>query len=416
MKKIILFIFLNFILNSTLFAQKIDTDSLLIKTLHEVNISKNYSKAIQLAQLGIKNAPDYLDFHVALGRSYMLTKKIDSSRIYFNHVINKNPKYQEAFIYLAKLEIEEKNAPNAISTIDKALIYYPEEKNFYLLKLQAINLEKEDENSISFLNSLIKKYPTDTDLQQQLIELKIKSVSARIGINYNYTTFSRDGVGPWHLLGLQYIRERKKLTLIGRINYADRRALGKSINSGIQYEFETYFQNYKKSYSYIGAAYSDDLVFPKIRLSYSYFQNLGNGWEGDIGIRYTKTIDKDLYSGVLGVGKYIGSYWLNLRSYFQQDENKIHPAFTATARYYFDTKYDYATVIAGYGSSPDERFSLGLLQQRVSLNSYRIGAGYYKLFHEHFCTGLQVVINRQEYISNNFQNEFDVFFTFQYKL
>jgi YaiO family outer membrane protein len=415
MKKIIFFIWINILLNTNLFAQNIDTDSLLVKTLYELNPSKNYPKAIRMAKLGIKEAPDYLDFHMVLGRCYLLTKKTDSARIYFTHVIEKNPQYKEAFTYLSKLEIEEKNLQNAISTIDKALIYYPEEKNFYLIKLQAINLANDDENSIAFLKYLNQKYPKDTDLEHQLIELKIKSVSDRIGINYNYTAISRDDIGPWHLLGLQYIRERKKLTMIGRINYADRRGFGSSIRSGIQYEFETYFQNNKKSYSFTNIGYSDDIVFPEIRLAYSYFQNLGKGWEGDIGIRYTKTIDTDLYSGVLGVGKYIGSYWINLRSFIQKDLNKIHPSFTATTRYYFDTKYDYATVIAGYGSSPDERVALGQFQQRLSLNSYRIGAGYYKLFYQHYCIGIQAILNHQEYVSNRFQNEFDTFFSIQYK-
>lgn len=411
----LLFIFLNFILNTTIFAQKMDTDSLLVKTLYEINTAKNYTKAIQLAQLGIKNAPDYLDFHLALGRSYMLTKKIDSSRIYLNHVIKENPKYKEAFIYLAKLEIEEKNAPNAIRVIDDALMHYPEDKGFQLLKFQAVSLENDDEKSISFLNNLVQKYPSDTDLQQQLTQLKTKSVSDRVGINYNYTTFNRDGIGPWHLLGLQLLRERKKISLIGRFNYAERRSFGENINSGVQYELETYLKNNKKSYSFANVSYSNDIVFPKLRLSYSYFHDLGKGWEGDLGIRYTKTTDKDLYAGVLGIGKYVGSYWLNLRSYLQINDKRIHPAFTATARYYFDTKYDYATIITGYGSSPDERIISGQIQQRITLDSYRVGAGYYRLFYKHFCLGLQAMLNRQEYISDTFQNEFDVFSSIQYK-
>lgn len=415
MKKNILLVVFNFIVGTTIFAQKMDTDSLLVKTYHEINTSKNYPKAIELARLGIKNAPDYLDFYVALGRSYMMTQKIDSSRICFNHVMDKNPKYKEAFTYLAKLEIEAKNETNAIVAIDKALTYYPDEKDFYLLKLQAINLENDDEKSIAFLSFLTNKYPEDTEIQQQLMELKLKSTSDRLGINYDYTTFNRDGVGPWHLLGLQYIRERKKLTLIGRINYADRRASGNSINSGLQYELETYFKNNKKSYSYTDLAYSNDIVFPEIRLSYSYFHNFNKGWEAEIGMRYTKTADNDVYSGVLGVGKYIGSYWLNLKSYIQSDAGTIHPAFTATARLYFDTKYDYAAIIAGYGTSPDERIYSGQYEQRISLNSFRMGGGYYKLFYENYCTGFQAVLNHQEYSPNNFQNELDLYFSIQYK-
>jgi hypothetical protein len=44
-------------------------------------------------------------------------------------------------------------------------------------------------------------------------------------------------------------------------------------------------------------------------------------------------------------------------------------------------------VLTGYGSSPDERVSLVDLEQRISLNSYRIGAGYFKQFGNQFITG-----------------------------
>jgi hypothetical protein len=77
------------------------------------------------------------------------------------------------------------------------------------------------------------------------------------------------------------------------------------------------------------------------------------------------------------------------------NNKEVNPAFTATARYYFDTKYDYVTVLTGYGSSPDERVSLVDLEQRISLNSYRIGAGYFKQFGNQFITGAQIMINHQ---------------------
>jgi len=415
MKKKLFIIVSIILLSSNLVAQKIDTDSLLVKTYYELNTTRNYTKAIQLAQLGLKIAPNYLDFDLVLGRSYMITKSIDSARVHLNRVIDKNPEYKEAFSYLVKLEIQHKNLVNALSTIDKALNYYPDDLKFHLLKLEIIELEDDDDKTLNYLDSLIKKHPSNLYLKQKLTQLKTKSSSDRVGINYNYTVFSRGSVGPWQLTGLQYIRERKKITLIGRLNFADRQSFGRSISSGIQYEFETYIKNNHQSYSYINTSYSNDLVFPKLRLGYSYFQNFRKGWEGDSGVRYIQTVDNDIYGAQIGVGKYVGSYWLNLKSYFQINKKEINPAFTATARYYSNTKYDYTTVLIGYGTSPDERVSLVDLQQRISLNSYRIGIGYFRQFGNHFITGTQLVLNRQEYIANKFQNELEIFLTLQYK-
>jgi Tfp pilus assembly protein PilF len=113
----------------------------------------------------------------------MLTKKIDSSRVYFNHVINENTKYKEAFSYLTILEIQDKNLVNANSCIDKALNYYPDDLNFNMLKLQILERENDDDKTFNYLNYLIVQYPANADLKQKLTQLKIKSDSDRIGIN-----------------------------------------------------------------------------------------------------------------------------------------------------------------------------------------------------------------------------------------
>lgn len=410
-----IFISLFLFINVCVFAQKIDTDSLLIATHKQINIEKNYPKAIQLSHLGIKNAPNYLDFHLALGRTFMITKQIDSARYYLNYVIEKNPKYKEAFSYLTKLEIAEKNSDNAIKISDKALTFYPDEKEFNLLKLDAISLQNDDDKTIVELNLLVQKYPNDNAIKQQLVELRTKSNADRVGINYSNTTFSRSGIGPWHYVGLQYARERKKLSVIGHINFVDRHSFQTS-NSGLQYEVETYFKIDKKNYSYADIALSnDDIVFPKLRLGYSYFRSFGKSWEADAGIRYTKTTNSEFYASAFGIGKYVGAYWINLKSYMLFFENKTYPAFTATSRYYFNTKYDYLTASIGYGTSPDERIILNQFQQRLSFNSYRFGTGYYKLFNKHYCLGLQVNYNNQEYQKNKYQNEYNLFVSFQYK-
>jgi YaiO family outer membrane protein len=411
----ILFTSLLLTINVCLFAQKIDTDSLIVETNYELKNNKNFAKAIKLARLGIKEAPNYLDFHLALGNAYIQTKQTDSARYFLKYVIEKNTKYTDAFTYLANLELQEKNTTEATNIIEKAIALYPENKDFQLKKLQILNIENYDPQTIYFLETLVEKYPNDTKLKQQLTELKTKVASDRVGITYNNTTFSRNGVGPWHLIGLQYIRERKLLSIIARINYAERYNFGNK-NSGIQYELETYFTNTPKSYSYTNVAYSyDDNVFPKLKLGYSYYYNFNKGWEADAGIRYTKTTNFEFYAAAIGIGKYVGSYWLNLKSYFQFFEGKTYPSFTATGRYYFNTKYDYLTAFIGTGTSPDERITLGQFENRFAFKSYRLGAGYNKILGQHYIVGVQASYNNQEYKLDSFQNEYDLFVSLQYK-
>lgn len=396
-------------------AQQIDTDNLLKEASHEVNVEKNYSSALKKTKLGIKLAPDYLDFYLLTGRIYQLTQKKDSARYYYNYVIDKNPKYEEAFSYLINLNIEDEKYKEAEITVNKALENYPENKNFYYKKLAIYQLENNEQKERDYLKSLALQYPNDAEMKQRIFILETKNNSERIGVNYSYTAFDRKNYGPWHLGSLQYIKQRNWGSLIGRVSYANRFASGESVIDGVQYEVESYIFTGTKSYSYLDAAYSEKTVFPKLKLGYSYFQNFSHGWEADLGIRYVKTPDNDFTTAVIGVGKYLGSYWINLKTFVQKNDNTIYPAFTLTTRYYLDTQFDYLTLIAGYGSSPDDRSILGQYENRVSLNSYRIGGGYFKLINKHYLTGIQVTVNNQEYAPDLKQNETEIALMFQYK-
>jgi len=401
--------------NNVVWGQKIDVDSLLNVAIKEVNKDKNYESALKKIQLGIKLAPDYLDFHLLAGRIYQLTSVKDSARYYYNHVIAKNPVYEDAFTYLINMDIEEKKYTDAEIVVDKAITAHPGKKDFRYKKLSIYELQGDKKKSQAYLKEMQTLYPKDSEFKLHYFIEDTRHNSDRIGINYNFTTFDRSGYGPWHFGSLQYIAQRNWGSAIGRINYSNRYANGQSVVDGIQYEAESYFFTSKNSYSYAGLGYSSDPVFPKLRLGYSFFHNFKKGWEGDLGIRYIDTEDTNFPSAVIGVGKYLGSYWLNLRSYFMFDNSTVYPVFTLTSRYYFNTRFDYLSLTAGYGTSPDERTTLGQIEQRLSLDSFRIGGGYNRLFGQHYITGLQISVNNQEYTPGSKQIETEIALMFQYQ-
>ena len=410
------FIFLFFVSNQKVASQKIDSDSLLTVIIKDMQNGKNYEKNVQRALLGKKLAPTYLDYYLVLGRNYDLLKNSDSARYYYKYYIDKNPINEDAYYYLINIELDEKKYNNAEIIIDQAIASHPEDKGFEQKKLVVYQLQKDRKKEYQYLKTLQLKNPNDDQITQLLFQLESKLRTDRIGINYSFTSFDREGYGPWHLGSLQYIKERQWGSLIGRVNYADRLSSGQSIANGFQYEVESYFFTGKNNYSYVNVAYSEDAVFPKLRLGYSFYQNFKKGWEGDLGIRYLKTQDgTEFTTGVVGVGKYIDSYWVNLRTFIQKDKEDYYPAVTLTVRYYFDTRFDYITLTSGYGSSPEERTTLGQFKERISLDSYRIGAGYFKLFNNHYVTGIQLTYNQQEYIRNSTQNELELSLMLQYK-
>lgn len=407
-------LFCLFLLTSqTVKGQKIDTDSLLTVVIKDMKSAHpDYKANIQRALLGKKLAPDYIDFHLALGRNYDLIKAKDSARYYYNYVIEKNPGYEDAYLYLINLDLEAENYEEALDLTYKAIEAHPDNKTFRLKRIAIYSLQNDTKNEAKYLKSIRAKYPNDPDIEQQLFTLYSKTNVDRAGVYYNYTTIDRDGVGPWHLVSADYMHQRTWGSIIGRVSYAKRLSSSLVMASGLQFEAESYLFAKKNSYSYFNAAYSKDSAFPEWRLGYSYFYNFNKGWEADLGFRFIEMQDNsNLKTLNIGLGKYFGSYWVNLRSYIQKDS----PSFTLTSRYYYGTKYDYITVIAGYGTSPDDRTRSAEYENRTSLNSYRLSAGFYKLIQNHYIFGILITDNQQEYIPNKFQNELDFAFILQYK-
>lgn len=416
MKKIFCIVVIGQFLCISATCQTINTDSLLLEGLKSLK-SQDYGKAIEQGRLGVKIAPEYTDFHMLLGRAFMKTKKIESAQFYFNHVIATAPIYKDAFINSINLANSEEKYERALLTAENAIKHFDDNKEFYSLKLKTLQLKDDNEALISYLTEMVEKYPKDNRFQELLRKEKSKFISDRIGIDNSYSIFNREGVGPWNLTGIQYIRERKKTTFIGRLNYADRRANGSSLRSGYQFELESYIKTGLKGTSISNVAYSNDSVFPQLRLSYSYLHSFETGWEVDAGGRYIKpNSDKDIYAAAVGLGKYFGSSWLNLTSFLFFDEGENFLAVGGTYRYYFNTKYDYFAILTGYGNSPDESLNITSFTNQVSLESYRAGLAFNKIFGNKVILGIQVIGNRQEYIKDKYQNQFDFFAALQYKL
>jgi len=185
--------------------------------------------------------------------------------------------------------------------------------------------------------------------------------------------------------------------------------------NGVQYELSSYIFTTKNNYLFLNAAVSNDVVYPKYRLGASYYISFLKKWEANFGMRYTKTAADDIPALVLGFGTYYKSFWFNLNSFIQSDDNKINPAFTFTSRYYLESRYDYIFGIMGYGTSPDDNNTSGLYSERLNLSSYRIGGGVSKTFFSNYIASFQILYNNQEYFPQKRQNEYEIMLSLQYK-
>ena len=396
--------------------QEINVDSLLTKTIDLLKEEK-YEKVKVNAQKALKIAPDYFDFNLVLGRAQQMTGETDKARQNYNLVIDKDKDYKTAFYYLFELEFQTDNYQRAKEVSETAITYNPDEKDFYFKKLSTFQSLGDLKGEYMYIKEIQPKFPDDSDLDRRLVTLELRFDFDIAGFNYSFTAFDRDNVGPWHLVSFQYIRQRKWGSLIPRINYANRLSDVSDNRNGIQYELESYFFTGINNYSFIGGSYSNDEVFPTWRLRASHFMFFNKGWGADVGVRYDQTFDdRKFYTAALGINKYFGSNWMNLRSFFMtENEDKYYPAFTLTTRHYLDTRFDYIGLILSYGTNPDERTNLSQIQRRISTESYSADLGYFRMLNQRYLIGIQGGYNYQEFLPNRFQNEYELFLRLQYK-
>jgi YaiO family outer membrane protein len=402
--------------STTAASQNINTDSLLKEGLKSFR-QQEYQIAIRQGLLGVEIAPEYMDFHMLLGRSFRKIGTLESAQIYFDHVIATTPLYKDAFINSIQLSNITGNHKNALKTAEQAIEKFKDEKEFELLKLKTLKLNNEHQTLVDYQIELVNKYPDDLRLQESLRAEKSKFISDRIGLDHSYSIFNREGIGPWNLTGLQFIRERRKTTFIGRLNYIDRQSNGRSIKSGFQFELGAYIKTGSKGTSISNIAYSRDSIFPKTTMSYFYLHNFDSGWELTGGVRYIKpNSNNHIYASVIGIGKYLGSSWLNLTSYLFFENGENYVAIDGRYRYYFNTKYDYFSLFTGFGNSLDERINLTTFADQGSLKSFRAGIAFNKIIRNKVILGLKFIGNRQEYTKIKRQNQFDLYLSIQYKL
>lgn len=148
------------------------SDNLYQDAKKEIEI-RQYPKAIALCNKALDISPKNLDIRLLLGRAYALAGKIDSARIELNKVIEKNPKYRDAYIYLINMETVACNYVQAIEYADMGLKYFPNDRDILLKKLDVYNKEGNTIESNKLSEYLFDKYSSDPFIRTVYVEYKL---------------------------------------------------------------------------------------------------------------------------------------------------------------------------------------------------------------------------------------------------
>jgi YaiO family outer membrane protein len=148
------------------------SDNLYKEAKREIDL-KRYQRAINLCRKGIDISPKNLDLHVLLGRAYSLAGKVDSARLELNHVIEKNPKYRDAYIYLVNMEAAVCNYQQALEYADMGLKYFSNDRDLLLKKLDIYNKMGEWTESNKLAEYLFDRFSTDPYIRSVYLEYKL---------------------------------------------------------------------------------------------------------------------------------------------------------------------------------------------------------------------------------------------------
>ncbi|MEJ8757203.1 YaiO family outer membrane beta-barrel protein [Pontibacter sp. H259] len=371
---------------------------------------KDYTSAIQLCKQILQQDPSYADAEIFLGRLYYWNGSPDSAIVILGQAFTQHPTNADAALALADILYFEKDYEQALLYAGKGLAIDPQSRELLTRKATILAASGNYKQAYLLTDSLLLTEPGNGQLQALRTQLRDYSYTSRVEVTYDYTYFDKQFNDAWHLAGISYGRQTKMGPVNARVSYANRFA-----KQGLQFEAEAYPKLSKAFYTYTSIAYSNDLpVFPTLRAGLSLYANLPKAWEAEGGVRYLN-FDSDVWVYTFGAGKYIGNFWFNGRMYFTQGNDDLANAYSLTTRYYLKRADNYASVILGWGVSPDDRAQAVRLNTTSKLNTFKAGAGYRFTLNTRHVLGINGTYENVEYLPDTKGNQVNISTLYQFR-
>jgi YaiO family outer membrane protein len=315
------------------------------------------------------------DVALLMGRTYAWDGMYDSARVVLQEVLAQRPENMEAYDALSDVEFWADNNARAIEYCNAALKLEPESPKFAMKKARILYSDEQYNEAVDVLETYLHENPGEPDFLLKLKEYRLDAMKNKIRVVYTYDSFDSDfNRDPWHFLALSYGRKTKLGSVIARLNYANR-----FDSNGLQFEVDAYPKIGENNYAYVNYGYSSDALFPGNRFGFELYHNFPKAWEGSIGMRYLdfSSSGVDIYTATLG--KYVGNYWISLRSYVTPDTDGTSVSGALSVRRYFADSENYLGLKLSYGVSPDDNRKPIDTEKNLTLKTRSVRAEYNRL-------------------------------------
>jgi YaiO family outer membrane protein len=392
-----------------------DNKDLLLKKAGVLTEMKQYDAANTITYQLMKRYPftvkyrtAYTDGLIASALAHQRNNIPDSALSMFRQVLSVNRKDSLALLYSINLLNARQEYDSALVYANQGIRYYPGNESF--IRRRAVILENKKmyaeaalaADSVVHLNG----NPLNVDYADYLHS---KTTKNQFGMYFLHSSYDYQDT-KYNIATLEYRHFFRKGSYAARLNYA-----GREQGTGLQGEAELYYTHHPKLYSYALATYSNEVVFPRMRLAYSLFKTFNHDIEGEAGIRYLNADSSHSVSGVASIAKTWKDFWVNFRAYFISDSPEFYTSYNLTARYYMNRQQDYISFNAGLGTSPDDRSRLIQFPKLAGLLTRSVGAGYQKTFRYRTTAGIYGTWINQKITTTEFQNQYDIYIILQRK-
>lgn len=119
---------------------------------------KKYAEAIKLAQEGLKQRSNFTDLRLLLGRAYLLTGNFSEARKNILNVLEKDPKYLDAYTYIINVELSDGQIDQAEKYVELALQKFPSNRQFMLRKLAILDEGNKIQKGNFYAEELLQRF------------------------------------------------------------------------------------------------------------------------------------------------------------------------------------------------------------------------------------------------------------------
>jgi tetratricopeptide (TPR) repeat protein len=358
----------------------------------------------------------YLDNIIASGYAYQKEKKWEEALGEFQKALAISPYDTNALYASINLSNATKQPDSALALINKGLLYYG--NNNFLLKQKAVTLSDmgQYDSAVVAAQLLYKNTQNEKDLDYTNF-LRGKSYNQQFGIFYEQSSYGPTSF-PFRILSVEYRKKQQKWDAGLRLNFGS-----KNSGAALQLEGDAFYKHSPTIYSHINIAVATNKdVFPVFRFAYSVTKDWKGDFATELGVRVLKLqteVDSSvnflgesqnyrilqnstMVSGVLGLSKSFGYFWLSVKGYLMfdypelsrtirygeksysepfQDKKRFFQAYQATGRFYMNNRQEFLYLVGGLGTSPDDRSRVIQIPELSNewLNQY-VAVGYQKTF------------------------------------